>query len=34
MNGRSYRLRDRGAPSAEGSADSRPAKAPPVIGDN
>jgi DNA replication protein DnaC len=29
MNGRSSRLRDRGAPSADGSAVSRPAKAPP-----
>ena len=29
MNGRSYRLRDRGAPSADGSAVSKPAKAPP-----
>lgn len=29
MNGRSYRLRDRGGPSADGSADSKPAEAPP-----
>ena len=28
MNGRSYRLRDRAGPSADGPADSKPAKAP------